>query len=59
VDAPASPHSHLMRPAIELFDHTVRGVRGIRWLKLPLEKDRAADIDIGAEDQYVSAKLLE
>jgi hypothetical protein len=48
-----------MRPAIELFDHTVRGVRGIRWLKLPLEKDRAADIDIGAEDQYVSAKLLE
>ncbi|KAH7248457.1 RGS domain-containing protein [Fusarium solani] len=58
-DAPISPHSHLVRPAIELFDYIVRGVRGIRWLKLPLEKDRAADIDIGAKDQYVSAKLLE
>ncbi|KAH7116668.1 hypothetical protein B0J13DRAFT_205132 [Dactylonectria estremocensis] len=38
--APASPRSHLLRRAMESFDHTVRGVRGIRWwLKPPLGKD--------------------
>ncbi|KAH7118205.1 hypothetical protein B0J13DRAFT_458428, partial [Dactylonectria estremocensis] len=38
--APASPGSHLPRRAMELFDHTVRGVRGMKWwLKPPLVKD--------------------
>ncbi|KAH7190856.1 RGS domain-containing protein [Fusarium oxysporum] len=57
--APASPHSHLLRPLGELFDHTVRGVRGMRWLKPPLENDGAADSEIDAKDEQVRAKLLE
>ncbi|KAH7112266.1 RGS domain-containing protein [Dactylonectria estremocensis] len=36
----ASPRCHLLRRAMESFDHTVRGVGGIRWwLKPPLGKD--------------------
>jgi hypothetical protein len=43
-----------------LFDHTVCDIRGIRWLKLPLEKDgAAAGIEIDARDEWVSAQLLE
>jgi hypothetical protein len=57
--APASPHSHLLRPLGELFAHTVRGVRGMRWFMLPLENDRAADSEIDAKDEQVKAKLLE
>ncbi|PCD25524.1 hypothetical protein AU210_014627 [Fusarium oxysporum f. sp. radicis-cucumerinum] len=56
----ASPYNHLRRPLGGLFDHTVCNVRGIRWLKLPLEKDgAAADTEIDDRDEQVSAKLLE
>ncbi|EXK75946.1 hypothetical protein FOQG_19292 [Fusarium oxysporum f. sp. raphani 54005] len=58
-DAPASPHSRLLRPLGEMFDHTVRGVRGMRWLKPPLENDGAADSEIDDKDEQVKAKLLE
>ncbi|EGU72892.1 hypothetical protein FOPG_19138 [Fusarium oxysporum f. sp. conglutinans race 2 54008] len=58
--AAASPYNHLRRPLGGLFDHTVCNVRGIRWLKLPLEKDgAAADTEIDDRDEQVSAKLLE
>ncbi|EXK24722.1 hypothetical protein FOMG_18564 [Fusarium oxysporum f. sp. melonis 26406] len=57
--APASPHSHLRRPLGEFFDHTVRGVRGMRWLKPPLENDGAANSEIDAKGEQVRAKLLE
>ncbi|KAH7190449.1 hypothetical protein DER44DRAFT_796684 [Fusarium oxysporum] len=57
--APASPHSHLWRPLGELFDYTVRGVRGMRRSKPPLENDGAADSEIDAKDEQVRAKLLE
>ncbi|EWZ28445.1 RGS domain-containing protein [Fusarium oxysporum Fo47] len=57
--APASPHSHLLRPLGELFDYTVRGVRGMRWLKPPLENDGAADSEIDAKDEQGRVKLLE
>ncbi|KAH7115476.1 RGS domain-containing protein [Dactylonectria estremocensis] len=57
--AAPSPRSHLLRRTIEVFDLTVRGVWGMGWLKLPLGKDGAADVEMGTEDQYVSAKPLE
>ncbi|EGU73350.1 hypothetical protein FOPG_19657 [Fusarium oxysporum f. sp. conglutinans race 2 54008] len=57
--APASLHSHLLRPLGELFDYTVRGVRGMRWLKPPLENDGAADAEIDAKDEQFRTKLLE
>ncbi|KAH7130892.1 RGS domain-containing protein [Dactylonectria macrodidyma] len=54
-----SSRSHLLRRTIAVFDHTVRGVRGMGWLKLPLEKDGAVGVDIDTKDQYVSEKSLE
>ncbi|KAH7191160.1 RGS domain-containing protein [Fusarium oxysporum] len=57
--APASSHNHLLRPLGELFDHTVRRVRGMRWLKPPQENDGAADSEIDAKDEQFRAKLLE
>ncbi|KAH7233771.1 uncharacterized protein BKA55DRAFT_522934, partial [Fusarium redolens] len=58
--AAASPYNHLRRPLGGLFDHTVCDIRGIRWLKLPLEKDgAAAGTEIDARDEWVSAQLLE
>ncbi|KAH6874294.1 RGS domain-containing protein [Thelonectria olida] len=55
-----SPRTHLLRRALEVFDHTVHRVRGKRWLKPLLEKDEATDVEIGTRDhQYVSAKSLE
>jgi hypothetical protein len=57
--AAASPYNHLRRPLGGVFDHTVCDVRGIRWLKLPLEKDGAAGgTEINARDDWASAKLL-
>ncbi|KAH6988734.1 RGS domain-containing protein [Ilyonectria destructans] len=56
--AEPSPRSHLLRRTIEVFDHTVCGVRGMRWLKPPIEKDGEADVEIRTSDQYVSAKSL-
>ncbi|EXL39494.1 hypothetical protein FOCG_17895 [Fusarium oxysporum f. sp. radicis-lycopersici 26381] len=55
----ASPRRHLLRPLGGLLDHAVCGTRGMRWLKKPLEKDGAADIEIDTKDKEVSAKLLE
>ncbi|KAH7175176.1 uncharacterized protein B0J16DRAFT_273981 [Fusarium flagelliforme] len=57
--AAASPYNHLRRPRGGVFDLTVCDVRGIRWLKLPLEKDGAAGgTEINARDDWTSAKLL-
>jgi hypothetical protein len=57
VAALTSPCSHLLRPLGDLFDHTVCGTSGMRWLKKPLEKDGAADTEINTEDNEVGAKL--
>ncbi|KAH8646455.1 RGS domain-containing protein [Ilyonectria robusta] len=53
-----SPSHHLLRRTIEVFDHTVRGVRDMRWLKPRIEKDGEADVEM-ISDQYGSAKSLE
>ncbi|KAH6988702.1 RGS domain-containing protein [Ilyonectria destructans] len=57
--AETSPRSHLLRRTIEVFNHTVRGARGMRWLKPLIDKDGEADVEISTSDQYVSAKPLE
>jgi hypothetical protein len=59
VAALASPRRHLLRPLGGLLDHTVCGVRGMRWFKEPPEKDGAADTEVGTKDKEVSAKLWE
>ncbi|RGP69900.1 hypothetical protein FLONG3_7656 [Fusarium longipes] len=58
--AAASPYTHLRRPLGGVFGYTVCNVKGIRWLKLPPQKDGAAvDTEINARDDWASAKLLE
>ncbi|EXK24966.1 hypothetical protein FOMG_18339 [Fusarium oxysporum f. sp. melonis 26406] len=59
VAALASPRNHLLRPLGGLLDHSVYGIRGMRWLKKSLEKDGTADTEIDTKHQEVSAKLLE
>jgi hypothetical protein len=58
VAALASPRRHLLRPLGGLLDHTVCGVRGMRWFKEPLDIDGAADTEVGTKDKEVSAKLF-
>ncbi|KAH7302937.1 RGS domain-containing protein [Stachybotrys elegans] len=40
------PCSHLLQRMTEVFNHAVRGVRSIRWLKPLIEKDGEAEVEI-------------